>query len=254
MPASPLMKTTCPNPALLCSQRRRSSPLSSSRPTRSGAPAATNSSSWLGIASRPRTRLTAMGSATPWSVWVPMSSRAKVALHQPCRHGTNHHRIGRGETFEPRRDVGRFPERQVLVPPTTSHHPHHNRASVDAEPHGELDTVLCRQTGIQGGDGLDNAQAGMHGTPGIVFMGRGVAKIDQQPIAEVLGDMALVVLDDLGRGLLVGAHHGAQVFRVELAGELRGAHQVTEQHRELPAFRFGGRSGRRLDMPVVLGV
>jgi hypothetical protein len=62
---------------------------------------------------------------------------------------------------------------------------------------------------IQGGDGLDNAQTGMHGAPGIVFMGRGVAEIDQQPIAELLGDMACVGLDDLGRGLLVGAHHGA---------------------------------------------
>ncbi len=125
---------------------------------------------------------------------------------------------------------------------------------MDAEPHGELDTVLCRQTAIQGGDSLDNAQAGVHGAPGIVFMGRRVAKIDQQPITEVLGNMALVVLDDLGSGLLVGAHHGAQVFGVELAGELRGAHQVAEQHRELPAFRFGGRSGRRLDTPVVLGL
>ena len=184
----------------------------------------------------------------------PQVFQGKGALHQPCRHGANDHRIGRGEAFEPRRNVGRFPERQMLVPPTTPHHPHHDGASVDAEPHGELHTILRRQTGIQGGNGLDNAQAGVHRTPGIVFMGRGVAKIDQQPIAEVLGDMALIVLDDLGRGLLVGAHHGAQVFRVELAGELRGAHQVTEQHRELPAFRFGGQSGRRRDWPVVLDV
>ena len=144
----------------------------------------------------------------------PQVFQGKGALHQPCRHGANHHRVGRGEALEPRRDVGRFPERQVLVPPATAHHPHHDRAGVDAEPHGELHTVLCRQTGIQGGDGLDNAQAGVHGAPGIVFMGRGVAKIDQQPIAEILGDMARVVLDDLGRGLLVGAHHRAQVFGV----------------------------------------
>ena len=175
----------------------------------------------------------------------PQVFQGKGALHQPCRHGANHHRIGRGETLEPRRDVGRFAKRQVLVPPTTAHHPHHDRAGVDAEPHGELDAVLCRQTGIQGGDGLDNAQAGVHRAPGIVFMGCGVAKIDQQPIAEILGDMALVVLNDLGRGLLVGAHHRAQVFGVELAGELRGAHQVTEQHRELPPFRLRGRADRR---------
>ena len=175
----------------------------------------------------------------------PQVFQGKSPVHQACRHGANHHRVGRGEILEPGRDVGRFPERQVLVPPTPTHHPHHDRAGVDAKPHGELDTVLCRQTGIQGGDGLDNAQAGVHGAPGLVFMGRGVAKIDQQPIAEILGDMTRVVLDDLGRGLLVGAHHGAQVFGVELAGELCGAHQVAEQHRELPSFRLWGRTSRR---------
>jgi hypothetical protein len=57
----------------------------------------------------------------------------------------------------------------------------------------------------------------MHGAPRIVFMSRGIAKIDQQPIAKVLGDMARIVLDDLGRGLLLGAHHSTQVFRVKLA-------------------------------------
>ena len=85
----------------------------------------------------------------------------------------------------------------------------------------------------------------MHGTPGIVFVSRRVAKIDQQPIAEILGNMPLVACDDLGRGLLIGAHYGAQVFGVELAGELRGAYQVTEQHRELPAFRLRGKADRR---------
>jgi hypothetical protein len=80
---------------------------------------------------------------------------------------------------------------------------------VDAEPYGELHTVLCRQTGIQGGNGLDNAQTGVHRTPGIVFMGCWVAKIDQQAITKVLGDMALILLNNLGRGLLVGAHYGA---------------------------------------------
>jgi hypothetical protein len=139
----------------------------------------------------------------------PQVFQNKGVLHQPCRHSTNDDRIGRGETFEPRRNVGRFPERQMLVPLTPPHHPHHNGASVNAKPYGELHTVLCRQTGIQGGHGLDNAQAGVHRTPGIVFMGRGIAKIDQQAIAKVLGDIAGILLDNLGRSLLIGAHHGA---------------------------------------------
>ena len=166
----------------------------------------------------------------------PEVFEGKGALYQTCRHGANHHHVGRGEGLEPRRNVGRFPEHQVLGPPTTAYHPHHDRASMNAEPHGELHTVLCRQTGIQGRDGLDNAQAGVHRTPGLVFMRCRVAKVDQQPIAEVLRDVAGVVLNNLGRGLLVSTHHRTQVFRIKLTGELRGTRQVTEQHRELPPF------------------
>jgi hypothetical protein len=58
--------------------------------------------------------------------------------------------------------------------------------------------------------------------------------------SRILRDMARVLMDDRGRGLLVGAHHRAQVFRVELARELGGAHQVAEEHRELSSFRLGG--------------
>jgi hypothetical protein len=70
-------------------------------------------------------------------------------------------------------------------------------------------------------------------------MGGGVAKRGEPPIAEVWGDRALIVLDDLGRGFLVGTAHGAPVFGVELVGELRGAHEGTEQHGNLAAFGLG---------------
>jgi hypothetical protein len=94
-------------------------------------------------------------------------------MHQACRHGANDHRIGWSEGVEARCDVRGFPKRQVLVPPATPHHPHHDGAGVDTESHGELHSVLYCQTGIQGRDGLDNPQAGVHRTPGIVFMGHG---------------------------------------------------------------------------------
>ena len=64
----------------------------------------------------------------------------------------------------------------------------------------------------------------------------GIAKIDQQTIAEILRDMPLKALDDLGTGGLLGTHHLPQIFGIELAGERGRIHQVTEQHGELPAF------------------
>src|SRR4029450_6391951 len=245
MPASPLRKTTCPTPALLCSQRRRSSPLSSSRPTSAGTMAVTNSSSWLGAASRPQTRLTASGSATPWSAWVPRSSRAKVLCTRRAVTALITTALAGARAWSRAAMLGVSPSARCSCRPPPPSTPPTTGPGVKAEPHGELHTVLCRQAGIQGGNGLDNAQAGVHGTPGIVFMGRGVAKIDQQAIAKVLGDMARIVLVDLGRGFLVGADHRTQVLKVELTGKLRGAHQVAEQHGELPPFRLRGRADRR---------
>ena len=64
-----------------------------------------------------------------------------------------------------------------------------------------------------------------------------IAKVNQQAIAEILGNVALEALDDLDTGLLIGAHHFAVVFGIELTGEAGGIHQVTEQHRELAPFR-----------------
>ena len=47
----------------------------------------------------------------------------------------------------------------------------------------------------------------------------GITRIDQQAIPEILGDMPVKALDDLGTDSLVGTHHLAQIFGIELAGE-----------------------------------
>jgi hypothetical protein len=62
------------------------------------------------------------------------------------------------------------------------------------------------QVSIQGPDGLDNVQSGLHRPLRIVFMSLWIAKVHQQPIAEILGNMALEALDDRSTGLLVRPH------------------------------------------------
>jgi hypothetical protein len=69
---------------------------------------------------------------------------------------------------------------------------------------------------------------------------RGVPEVDEQAIAEILGDMPLKAGNHFGAGLLIGPHHLAQLLRVELAGEHSRVYQVTQQHGELTAFRVGG--------------
>ena len=78
----------------------------------------------------------------------------------------------------------------------------------------------------------------------VVFMGLGIAEVHQQAIAEVLGNVAVKALDDLGTGGLIGPHHGSEVFRIESTRQHRRVHQVTEQHGELAAF---GVRGQRRD-------
>jgi hypothetical protein len=103
---------------------------------------------------------------------------------------------------------------------------------------------LCRrraqpflhQTGIELSQSLDNAQPGPHCPLRVIFVCQGVAKVDEQAIAEILGDMPLKAGDHLGAGLLIGPHHVTQLFRVELTGQHRRIHQVTKQHGELATF------------------
>ena len=49
----------------------------------------------------------------------------------------------------------------------------------------------------------------------VVLVGLGIAEVDQQPVAQVLGDVPLEAADDLGAGLLVGPHRLAQALRTE---------------------------------------
>ena len=83
----------------------------------------------------------------------------------------------------------------------------------------------------------------MHAAQGIVFVRHRPAKIHQQPIAEILRDVARVLLNHCGGGRLIRPHDLAQVFGVELLREPGGVRQVTEHHGQLPAFGLRGATG-----------
>ena len=59
----------------------------------------------------------------------------------------------------------------------------------------------------------------MHAAQGIVFVRHRPAKVHQQPIAEILRDVARVLLNHRGGGRLIRPHDLAQVFGVELLRE-----------------------------------
>jgi hypothetical protein len=66
-----------------------------------------------------------------------------------------------------------------------------------------------------------------------------IAEVDEQAIAQVLGNMPLVPLDHACAGLLISLHNRLVVFRVELGRERGGADEVTEHHGQLTTLTFG---------------
>src|SRR4051812_10364566 len=105
-------------------------------------------------------------------------------------------------------------------------------------PHADRQTESLRllQGRIQSPNHLNNAQPGLHCPLRIIFMYLGIAKVHQQAITEIPGNMALEALDDSSTSLLVRPHDLPQVFGVEAAGEGSRVYQIAEQHRELTAF------------------
>ena len=107
---------------------------------------------------------------------------------------------------------------------------------MDADTHGELHAIVALKLSVDGGHTVDIAQTRVHGSHGIVFVGAGVAKVDEKAIAEILRNMPLIALNDLGCCLLICPYHLAQVFGVEFPREFRGADQIAEHDRELAAI------------------
>ena len=70
---------------------------------------------------------------------------------------------------------------------------------------------------LQGMHGFDNPKPGPYGAHRIILMRGGIAKVDEQPIAEILRNMAVKTVNHRGAGVLVGAHDFPVLFGVELA-------------------------------------
>jgi hypothetical protein len=73
----------------------------------------------------------------------------------------------------------------------------------------------------------------MYSPLGIVFVGNGIAEVDQKAIAQILGDISLKMADDLSAGFLIVPYYLAQLLRVELCGEGGRTYQIAKHHRQL---------------------
>ena len=102
-------------------------------------------------------------------------------------------------------------------------------------------TVALRQLAAEKGllDGTTIVVAQITGDrPFTDLVRHRIAKVDQEPIPEQLGDMPIVALDNVGTHPLIRTDHVPVLFGIELAGETRGVHEVTKHHRKLPSLRL----------------
>jgi hypothetical protein len=107
-------------------------------------------------------------------------------------------------------------------------------------------TIGLLQTGMEVSHGNKHSQTRSYSSLGVIFMGVGIAKVDQETIPKELSNVTVIALNHLRTGGLVCTDHIAPVFRVELRGEFGGVHQITEHHGELAtlSLRYGRHRGR----------
>jgi hypothetical protein len=124
--------------------------------------------------------------------------------------------------------VGRLAQRQLFLPRAASHVPDDDQPGVDPQAHGQLHPPLLHQASMELAHGFHHPQPGPHRALGVIFVREGVAEVDEQPIAEILRNMPLKAGDHFGARGLIGLHHLAQFFRIELARKTRGVHEIAE--------------------------
>jgi hypothetical protein len=87
---------------------------------------------------------------------------------------------------------------------------------MDTHTDSELYTFRLLQTSIEVSHGIEDTQARAYRSMSIIFMGLRIAEIDQETITKVLGNIAIIALDDVGTHPLIPADHVPVVFGIEL--------------------------------------
>ncbi len=111
-----------------------------------------------------------------------------------------------------------------------------HRSGGDADPHRELDPGRPADCGIQLRHRIDDVETRPHRPLGLVLMGARVAEIDEDAVAHVLRDKAVVAPDRGTAPALIRRDDIAQIFGVHPGGECRRSHQVAEHHGQLAAL------------------
>ena len=228
-PGSPTTSTSWPSPARARSQRRASSPSSSSRPT--------NGVSVLAPPLRPPplARTTAikrqgLGDALQLvrALLLDDEEPGHLALHA----SRDQDRPWLSSSLDPRRDVRRFAEHFAGGV-------HHDRTGLDADAGGKLGRARSGVPCVEVGERALDGERGPHGALGVVLLRLRIAEQRHQPVAELLQHMAAKIGHRRRSFVEIGVDEVAPVFGVQLCGEARRADEIAEHHRDRAALGSG---------------
>jgi hypothetical protein len=105
--------------------------------------------------------------------------------------------------------------------------------------HADTGRETGASAGIETAYGSNELESRAYGALGIVFVSPRPAEIGEDPVAHVLGDIAVPSADRLRAATPVGSQERAQIFRIELCGQSRRAHEIAEQDCDLSALGLG---------------
>ena len=113
------------------------------------------------------------------------------------------------------------------------------RSGVDSNPYRKRLKPLYIERSVERRHFLDDSQACSHGTFGIVFVRSGIAEPSQNPIAQVLRNIALETRHRFGGNSLIPREDIAPFLGVELSRYLGRVDQIAEQDCQMAPLAFG---------------
>src|SRR5215470_17686555 len=103
----------------------------------------------------------------------------KIAFYEAIGGFTDGKGIRLSQSLNSRRDVGCFSQGKLLLSPRTTHFTDYDETRVYPYPDGEMDTFRLLQMGIEVSHGSKNSQPCAYCSLGVIFMGMGIAEIDE---------------------------------------------------------------------------
>jgi hypothetical protein len=168
----------------------------------------------------------------------------EVTVDQSVRGRGDDHAAGRCDLLEPGGDVGRVADRRVVHPQVGANRPDHDEAGVEPLPDLEGDAAPPLQVVAQLVQPPLDAERGVGGPLGMLFVRDRGAEERHDAVAEELVHRALVAVDLVQHQLERLVHQHVGVLGVELRGQRREARDVGEQDRHLLALSLERASGR----------